>query len=324
MSSLFSFLKPLPFRNDSFDLIRMANLALAIPSEHWYPLLLEVKRVLNEGGRLEIVDDELFFPSIETFSMATHRTAEHSGWSSPISDEDIPSSEDEDEDDLSSNPLVHFQYRAGVARSLEKTFVDMLSQRYNVYRPAHRIIDNLLLKVFGESNARKIGSFHITIPTRDLMIDEPRLQRKDSMNEASRWPTDTPTSTPRLPPSTPSKAVQLLESGKKTTQSPVFASPKAVQLLSKPTRPRSYQPTGFVIMPSTFVPCPPDVLEMYACKNMHNLLSSKLALASYIQEQSALGSQPRISDEEFDDIMWEYDRFVHLAIKYSHIKRAIR
>ncbi|KAK0481803.1 hypothetical protein IW261DRAFT_1563094 [Armillaria novae-zelandiae] len=53
---------PLPFHDGSFDMVRMANLSLCIPYSKWEFVLSEVYRVLTVGGRLELIDDQLFFP----------------------------------------------------------------------------------------------------------------------------------------------------------------------------------------------------------------------------------------------------------------------
>ncbi|KAJ7036616.1 hypothetical protein C8F04DRAFT_953782 [Mycena alexandri] len=54
--------QPLPFPDGSFQLVRMANLALCIPHEKWEFVLDQVWRVLAVGGRLEFIDDHIFFP----------------------------------------------------------------------------------------------------------------------------------------------------------------------------------------------------------------------------------------------------------------------
>ncbi|KAF7371148.1 hypothetical protein MSAN_00750200 [Mycena sanguinolenta] len=54
--------QPLPFPDGSFQLVRMANLALCIPHERWEFVLDQVFRVLAVGGRLEFIDDQVFFP----------------------------------------------------------------------------------------------------------------------------------------------------------------------------------------------------------------------------------------------------------------------
>ena len=40
----------------------MANLVFCIPHKYWHSLLSEVRRVLTNNGRLEIIDDQLYFP----------------------------------------------------------------------------------------------------------------------------------------------------------------------------------------------------------------------------------------------------------------------
>ncbi|RXW24565.1 hypothetical protein EST38_g1268 [Candolleomyces aberdarensis] len=57
-----NFLLKLPFPSKSFEYVRMANLSLCIPYDHWLPLLTEVRRVLTNGGRLELIDDQMMFP----------------------------------------------------------------------------------------------------------------------------------------------------------------------------------------------------------------------------------------------------------------------
>ncbi|KAF8807933.1 hypothetical protein BYT27DRAFT_7256473 [Phlegmacium glaucopus] len=52
----------LPFPDNSFDYVRMANLVLCIPYEKWDYILTEVRRVLTVSGRLELIDDQIFFP----------------------------------------------------------------------------------------------------------------------------------------------------------------------------------------------------------------------------------------------------------------------
>ncbi|KAF9446199.1 hypothetical protein P691DRAFT_217399 [Macrolepiota fuliginosa MF-IS2] len=54
--------QPLPFPDESFDLVRMSCLTLCITSGSWEFVLQEVFRVLTLGGRLELIDDQIFFP----------------------------------------------------------------------------------------------------------------------------------------------------------------------------------------------------------------------------------------------------------------------
>ncbi|KAF8079089.1 hypothetical protein FPV67DRAFT_1691112 [Lyophyllum atratum] len=54
-----------PMPDKTFDLVRMANLSLCIPYDRWEHVLAEVHRVLTIDGRLELIDDQIFFPYAE-------------------------------------------------------------------------------------------------------------------------------------------------------------------------------------------------------------------------------------------------------------------
>ncbi|KAK0246170.1 hypothetical protein EDD85DRAFT_803326 [Armillaria nabsnona] len=68
---------PLPFPDGSFDMVRMANLTLCIPYSKWEFVLSEVYRVLTVGGRLELIDDQLFFPYGESPSPFPTSISQH-------------------------------------------------------------------------------------------------------------------------------------------------------------------------------------------------------------------------------------------------------
>lgn len=83
-SSQSSLKQRLPFSNDSFDLVRMSCLALCITSDSWIFVLQEVYRVLMVGGRLELIDDHIFFPyGKESSSLGIPDSALHSQVRSP-------------------------------------------------------------------------------------------------------------------------------------------------------------------------------------------------------------------------------------------------
>lgn len=74
---VFSVAYPLPFPDGSFDMVRMANLTLCIPYSKWEFVLSEVYRVLTVGGRLELIDDQLFFPYGESPSPFPTSISQH-------------------------------------------------------------------------------------------------------------------------------------------------------------------------------------------------------------------------------------------------------
>ena len=62
LTHLLSIAFNLPFPDNFFDYVRMANLVLCIPYEKWDCILKEVRRVLTVNGKLEVIDDQILFP----------------------------------------------------------------------------------------------------------------------------------------------------------------------------------------------------------------------------------------------------------------------
>ncbi|KAF5374890.1 hypothetical protein D9758_000541 [Tetrapyrgos nigripes] len=69
------------------------------------------------------------------------------------------------------------------------------------------------------------------------------------------------------------------------------------------------QSPGLVLWPSIFIPIGPTELEMHVCKGMQELLGSKVALWRYIQDLRDADGKPFLSEEEFEDAIWEYECF---------------
>ncbi|KAF8813307.1 S-adenosyl-L-methionine-dependent methyltransferase [Phlegmacium glaucopus] len=53
----------LPFPPNHFDFVRMVGMGLAIPEDEWQSVLEDVYRVLKPGAVLEIIEEDLLFPS---------------------------------------------------------------------------------------------------------------------------------------------------------------------------------------------------------------------------------------------------------------------
>ncbi|TFY53558.1 hypothetical protein EVJ58_g9389 [Rhodofomes roseus] len=72
------FLEPLPFRDGQFDFVRMSHIALAVPEDEWQYLFDECARILEPGGIIEIVEDDLIFPCGRAPKKAKDDRASHS------------------------------------------------------------------------------------------------------------------------------------------------------------------------------------------------------------------------------------------------------
>ncbi|KAI1793140.1 S-adenosyl-L-methionine-dependent methyltransferase [Ganoderma leucocontextum] len=182
---------PLPFPDNSFDLVRMANLTLCIPASRWKFVLTQVRRVLRPGGRLELIDDDLFFPTIlPRPSRDIPRSPSKRQWQRAISADNVfgplPSSS------LPEKPLpdlpsargspggkknhthtrtqsdVEFSANSAIATHLETVFQNMLVNNYDIAARPHAFLEHMLRDVFGQTCARRTQTLELAVPSREL------------------------------------------------------------------------------------------------------------------------------------------------------------
>ncbi|KAI4522712.1 hypothetical protein K525DRAFT_198188 [Schizophyllum commune Loenen D] len=134
---------PLPFPDGSFDLVRMANLTLAIPRDAWEDLLLEVSRVLALGGRLEIVEDRVRFPPR---SQSDDSGADH---------------------DIDDNML-----------ELERAYVDMVVAEYGVDVNPRARLQGLMEDIFGHQ--RVMCALHLARASEEDIARRPATMVRDA------------------------------------------------------------------------------------------------------------------------------------------------
>lgn len=175
----------LPFADRSFDLVRMANLSLAIPHDKWLQVFSEVRRVLTPGGRLELIDDQICFPYDENpvpFPTATHHNetstsslrsdsdydTDNTGASSTLVDHH--SSADSAlkvRDDMSLTNSSSWEDHATTSKGLETVFENMLFQKYGIHSRPQDIIDVVLSHVFGSKHADRTKVMHLALDPGD-------------------------------------------------------------------------------------------------------------------------------------------------------------
>lgn len=203
----------------------------------------------------------------------------------------------------SPRPDEDYQLKAATVCNMENIFQSMLLRNYNIFPRPHEFLESLLTNIFGKGRTNCMFRADIVIPTSDSYLERgkgrsmlaPRfISRSPNTARATRRPPAHEESHSHSSGSVAPKAMRILGgAGSTSTQGP---------------KPR-YQPSGFIVLPDTFVPCEPDMLEMHACKNMHSLLSCKHAIAEYVQQQTDDAGVPWVSDEEFDELAWTYDRY---------------
>ncbi|KAJ3918564.1 hypothetical protein F5877DRAFT_42319 [Lentinula edodes] len=189
---------PLPFPHSSFDLIRVANLSLAIPTERWNFVLSEIHRVLQVGGRLELIDDAFCFPygketvtpspRVRTFATAPNRRRRSS---SKQKSNSFPESPEEEQNvvpspetplSIPANPpsdedTSEWANSANDGKALEAIFYNMLETKYGIHTRTPKGVTTFMKDIFGPDNVRKLRSMHLKLAPSELEELIPHTKR---------------------------------------------------------------------------------------------------------------------------------------------------
>jgi hypothetical protein len=329
----------LPFPDNTFNFVRLANLNLCVPYAKWTRLLREVRRVLAPHGRLEFIEDVAWFPYGKPPTSSTHLSARRCS-SGPRSGFD-----DDGDDNISNNrhnakaqdkesldegidmteypdPVLEWNDRKASSERLEEVFESMIENKYKMYPRPARHMPLMLKLVFGET-----GFDHVT--TKQLFLASQQgptspIEPETDSDKSSFASTDSGfASASSLNPPGP-KIRWKFGKGKKPEPSspdeplPNVHSAKAAAILglppqSPPTTLSRVQSPGLFLYPSTFIPLTPSALEMHVCKHMHVLLGCKAALKEYAVRGYLHGpgfNHKRIPADKFEDMIWDYEWLV--------------
>ncbi|KAF5390625.1 hypothetical protein D9757_002612 [Collybiopsis confluens] len=290
-----NFLKgPLPFEDETFDLVRMSNLTFAISYDKWDFVLGEVCRVLTIGGRLEFIDDHIFFPYAKVVpSPSIDGTRLESRL--PLPQEDVESNtyEPGDEDDGPHQPLrqtrrsssramssVETQFwmeQSGAAQELELLFERMMNRKFGIHLCPSEFLLEMMTEIFG--HAREVKTVHLTIALPDYQLSDTNTFLLD-VKEA---PVTDSTRPPTL--------------GRQTNlpNAPSLSDSDDHSLLNSP---------GLLLWPSTLLPVEPKELATHATRHPRTLLSCKAALSEYTAETLDIEN-----DDMIKEALWEYEGF---------------
>jgi hypothetical protein len=130
----------LTIKTESVDFVRMSCLGTSIPEADWPVVLTEVRRVLNTGGVVEVIDDELVRAYPEFFAEGREGQV-LKGRSSRVSMESW-----DQRDDL---------------HPIDRYFRQMLVERYKIPETPHRTIDTAMEIVFGANDKKH---FRVELP----------------------------------------------------------------------------------------------------------------------------------------------------------------
>ncbi|KIJ66397.1 hypothetical protein HYDPIDRAFT_86565 [Hydnomerulius pinastri MD-312] len=211
----------LPFPKNTFDFVRMANLSLCVPYQRWEHVLSEVRRVLMQGGRLELIDDHLHFPYARTppqppYSPNFISRPRPSSSSFDVGDDDndedeaaeAEADEEDNDDDFKSvrthisvaqpsvvgiepspptfvyDPVAEWTKNVHDSKLLEQLFEDMLWYKFHIHPRPQEIIVETLDRVFGRYNSNKIQDMNLYLAPPNKDSDEASIGSSESGGSA--------------------------------------------------------------------------------------------------------------------------------------------
>ena len=145
----------------------MSCLALCITSDSWSFILQEVCRVLVAGGRLEFIDDQIFFPYGKVSSLMDIDEDDHG-------DTSRSGHKGKGRAKLSALSPEAWDRSLSISEGLEALFDDMLFDAFNIHNDPSDFILPLMEKVFGQAQE---------VETMNLMLAPP-----DSTAKSGRPP----------------------------------------------------------------------------------------------------------------------------------------
>ncbi|KAI0049274.1 hypothetical protein FA95DRAFT_907197 [Auriscalpium vulgare] len=308
----------LPFPSESFDFIRLSNSNLCIPFERYGFVLAETRRVLRVGGRLEVVDDQLYFPYIAPSSPVKATFTSRSRQASSGYDSDSDNSDGEQTirpgtrklgsaRESAKSPYEEWENEMKNCQDLESIFSGMLQRKYGMnLRPAE-YLPSMMRSGYGPENVSDARTIHVCLPSREFMNGvEGDMRKNPDMERGWSVTIDWERKEKK---DEKGKAVEASLAPMQPTELPATLSKKAAAMLGAARLSPAgvpYQQPGLVIFPSTFIPMSPAEVEMHSSKNLHTLLSCRAAIRDFTSEHTAIGGP---SPEELENALWEYEIF---------------
>jgi SAM-dependent methyltransferase len=276
----------LPFDDNSFDLIRLANMTLALPtdaeSDNWRlrALFSEIFRVLKVDGELEVIDEN------------------HTPVSASVAS---PSNPTNAAFDASTGPQMC---------QLEQAFDAMLKYRR---LSAYPIIPDLLQQHF--STASEKAHFRLALAPDPNVVD--RIARRDGVSDETAAQVDLDLDlglVDDVRSETPSVHGRARSGSGSVTHG---RNRKMLQLLGKEfvESRKSAPPSGLIVLPNKMLPMSPAAVYAHATHSTNVILAAKEQLFDFVE----LCAQGRaVADrQEFEDLLWQYEssRFDRLGLR---------
>ncbi|KAF8589699.1 hypothetical protein K439DRAFT_1628472 [Ramaria rubella] len=288
-------LDKLPYLDEKFDLVRMANLKWAIPEDKWDFVLQEVHRVLRRGGWVEIIDDDFVVGTSpqHTLSLEQHITYD----------------------------------------TLETQFIHMLEARNLRINTDSHFMDEKLRRWFGAFNeedfpiavsrARPVSvEIQGQSPVQFMLPSEGMSQKAAKL---MGFGLDSSLEKPRPAPSTRSRSrSDSVSSGVSHSSGTSCSSSRNYEdritgdaqseHANEVDKGQPVQPLGLDVYPGRFIPFPPAELNAHAIRNMQSILASKEAIRHHtltkhveLETLEAKGDLLPEERQRFDELSWEWN-----------------
>ncbi|KIJ25276.1 hypothetical protein M422DRAFT_38859 [Sphaerobolus stellatus SS14] len=300
----------LPFRDNSFDMVRLANLKWAIPLDKWDFMIHEAYRVLRRGGWIEIIDDAF------VMDCSPHAT---------ISTTVCECLQDDLLDTLESRNL---------ALSLDRKFME---KKLRMHFTAGAVAaQSFRLALLNEPPSGSKGDNGVVGKTAKMMgftvgQSQPKQEKRTSFSfgrgkekaeDVSQAGSRSSRSSSKPPSSRSSRsgrdrsasvrsassfqALTRPSSTKPTDEYDIEIDPNAYALPNPdPAAIKPFFPTGLHVHPSRFLPLSHSELFAHVTHNVHTLLASKEAIRAHrlkkSDEHSALEEWKNTAGEKLKD-----------------------
>ncbi|KAF8510312.1 hypothetical protein JB92DRAFT_443680 [Gautieria morchelliformis] len=285
-------LDKLPYLDEKFDLVRMANLKWAIPEDKWDFVLQEVNRVLRRGGRVEIIDDDFLLPTFPQDTLSLEERA--------------------------------------ACDMLETQFMDMLRARNLLLNTGGQFMAEKLSRwfnAFHEDNfpitISKTRPVSMELPSEGVSLKAAKLMgiEFDSISEKRRSAGST----------RPRSRSDSVSSGASYSSGVSWTSGRDAERLDDLSHvsheqygliseiDKHYQPLGLDVHPGHFLPFPPDELNTQCIRNMQSILASKEAIRAHTLKKCSELEELETKEDLPPDAR---QRFHKLSVEWNHLQRA--
>ena len=349
--------RPLPFAEKSFDLVRMSNLTLCISYERWEFVLSEVSRVLKVGGRLELIDDEIFFPygkpsmprseppmlelPIPNLRFSTFQNAEVDD----ADDDDMydlygldEREEGDDTDDCSDTASAGgYNPKPSTYSPPSKSEPQIpppppptphsdVSSPWDDQLASSRDLESLFEEVLNKIYGIHMCPFEFVVDLMAHVFGNARQINSLHLTLAPWDPHSDDGHSHADHVSGAGGAHNLNGTHLVYPQSPQSFHARVEGRFSHPVHPppSSHCPNslsqspGLILWPSTFIPMTQPELEIHASKHVRVLLSCKAALAEYIAAENV--DEDGTRNEEFLEAMRKYEGYAFSLLAHSRFR----